>query len=238
MKTLIFLALFLVGQVAAPTIPHYKTALVQPPVICGAQYASRPLRIVVVGNSLAWSPPQEKFNWAQSNGMAASSLQTDYAHITCEALAERHRQSVALLVVQAWAIESAVDTERDLDPAHAEAINAFAPDVVVMQWSDNVIRVTPQRFGVGYGAFLAAIHAPMVACVGPWYDFAQRLADAMRAECGKRSGHYVDIADLFTAPNMRAESFDTDINHGVGSHPNDLGHLEIARRVVGAIEGQ
>lgn len=230
---LLFPLLF-VGQLASPAVAG---ALIQPPVMCGAQYVTRPLRVAVIGNSLAWSPPQPVYSWAQSNGMAATSLQADYAHVTCAALAERRHQSVALLVVQAWALEGAIESNAPFPAAHADAIARFAPDVAVVQFSDNVVTATVESFSAAYAGYLDSIHPKQaLICIGPWYDFAQRLADSVQAECTTHGGKYIAIGDLFAANDMRRESFDPNINGGVGSHPNDLGHFEIARRVVLALE--
>ena len=169
--------------------------------------------------------------------MAATSLQADYAHVVCNALAERRHQSVALMVVQAWGVESAANTGQPVSPLYAETVNKFAPDVAVVQFSDNVVTATVESFSAAYAGVLDSIHPKQaLICIGPWYDFSQRLGASIQTECTAHSGKYVAIGDLFAGPDMRRESFDDSVNGGVGSHPNDLGHFEIARRVVLALE--
>lgn len=230
----LFFALMLMGQIAAPLA---DPVLVQQPYMCGAQYATRPLRVLVIGNSLAWSPPQPAFNWAQSNGMAASSLETDYAHVICRALAERRRQSVALMVVQGWEIEKAVNTAQPVRAEYAEIINRFAPDVLVTQFSDNVSLANAERFSAVYGEFLGTVKwQQSLICLSVWYADHVAFNAGIRDNCTIHGGTFVEIGDIYTAPDMRGSSFDTEINAGVGSHPNDLGMFEIARRVVLALE--
>jgi len=236
MKHIIFLALFLVGQTIAPTTPTYKGVYVQPPYVCGAQHATKALRVAVIGNSLAWSPPQPAHNWAQSNGMAADSLENDYAHVICEALAERRNQTVALLVLQGWAIEGAINNGTAWDRTYAEVIANYAPDVLVLQISDNVAASNTDRFATTYAEIASEMRYGRVVCVGGWYPAAQAFTTAIQATCAQHAGQFVPIGDIYTASNMTAASFDTTIDIGVGSHPNDLGHAEIARRVVNAIE--
>ena len=210
---------------------------VQPPHICGSAYLTRPLRVLVIGNSLAWSPPQPVFDWTKSNGMDATDPASDYAHIVCNALAERRRQSVALMVVQAWGVETAANTGQPVSPLYAETVNKFAPDVVVVQFSDNVSATNATAFGVVYGAFLTSITwKRALVCVGAWYDYAAPLSAGIEANCVAHGGAFVEIGDLFLATDMRGGSFDSEINAGVGSHPNDMGHFEIARRIVLALE--
>lgn len=237
MKHVLFFALLLSGQLAAPAMPAYKGVLVQPPYICGAQYVTRPLRIAVLGNSLAWSPPQPAFNWSQSNGMDASTLENDYAHIVCNALAERRHQSVALLVVQGWTIEAAVNTGTAWDRAYAEVITNYAPDVLVMQVSDNVTLDHAAQFETTYSELLAEMKPRQsLICLGTWYSSVAALSSTIQSACATHGGTFVAIGDIYTALNMRGSSFDDTVNAGVGSHPNDMGMLEIARRIVLAIE--
>jgi len=235
--THLFIAIFLVSQTILPVNPRYKTVLVQPPYMCGVEHLTRAVRVVVLGNSLAWSPPQTAFDWTQSNGMAATTLENDYPHVLCKSFAARRHQTIALLVVQAWDIETAINTNTTWNRDYAEAINAFAPDVLVVQYSDNVVNLDAvARFPAVYNEVLAAMPANTLVCVSGWYQTRPPLNDAIRAACEARQGHYVSIGDIYLAPNMRGESFNTSINHGVGSHPNDLGHYEIARRVALALE--
>lgn len=236
MRTL-FIALFLVGQTIAPTVPTYKGVYVQPPYVCGAQHATRALRIAVIGNSLAWSPPQPNFNWTQSNGMAANTLENDYAHIICVALAERHSQTVALLVLQGWAIERAINEGIAWDRTYSEVLAHFAPDVLVLQISDNVTPSQSIAFGQAYDELLSEMKPrSKVICLGGWYSSIASLSAIIQDKCAMHSGAFVPINDIYESSSMRGSSFDTEVNKGVGSHPNDLGHAEIARRVILEIE--
>lgn len=232
----LFLAIFFIAQTIAPTNPTYKGVLVQQPYVCGAEYATRPYRVAVLGNSLAWSPPQPNFDWNQSNGMAATALQSDYPHVLCAMLAERRHQSIVLLVVQAWAIETAINTNTGWDKTYSEIINTFNPDTLVVQYSDNVVQPDPvARFPGVYNAVLDSVHPRSLVCMGGWYQIQPSLTAAIKAACDQRGGAFVPIVDIFLAPDMRGESFDSAVNHGVGSHPNNTGHFEIARRVERAI---
>ena len=205
--------------------------------MCGAQYVTRPLRVAVIGNSISWSPPQPPFNWAKSNGMAATSLQTDYAHVLCEGLAERRHQSVALMVVQAWPIENAVNATQPVPGEYAETVNRFAPDVLVTQFSDNVSPASAETLTSAHGAFLDSVKwKQALVCISVWYESHASLNAGMRSNCAAHGGTFVEIGDIYTAPDMRGSSFDGEMNTGAGTHPNDLGHFEIARRVVLALE--
>lgn len=236
MKHLIFVALFLVGQVVAPSEPTYKGVYVQQPYVCGAEYATRAYRVAVIGNSLAWSPPQPNFNWAQSNGMAAETLESDYAHITCKALAERHHETVAVLVVQGWALERSVTEGAAWDRTYAEVIGNFAPDALVLQVSDNISPALGDAFGRMYGELLAELKAGRFICLGGWYSNVANLTKTIEGQCV--GGSFVPINDIYESSNMRGSSFDSVVNAGVGSHPNDMGHAEIARRIVNAISAE
>lgn len=237
MKHLIFVALFLVGQVAAP-VPTYKGVMVQPVYVCGAEHATPALRVAVVGNSLAWSPPQDQFGWTRSNGMAATSLENDYAHDLCRAIASKQAQTVALLVVQAWAAERAITMRTQIDPAYYDIVSRFDPHLLVVQFSDNVRGEGAVDFSAKYEAFVgivadndAGAEAPALVCVGPWYTFVARYGDVVKPVCERHGGAYVPIVDIYQAGNARASSFDSEINSGVGDHPNDLGMAEIASRI-------
>ena len=237
MRWLLFIPLFIAAQIGnAPNT--YHGVLVQPPTVCGAKFGTKPLRVVTLGNSLTWSPPQPNYDWQQSNGMAATTLESDYAHTVCEALAERNHQTVALLVVQAWAIEKAIDTAQAWDRTYVEIISTFNPDVLVVQFSDNIIGAdSPARFRNEYDSVIGALSwRKALVCVGGWYDFAQKFNADIESVCAAHGGQYVGIGDIFTTPGNRAESFNNLVNGGVGRHPNDLGMYEIARRIVVALE--
>lgn len=176
-----------------------------------------PTNLVVIGNSISYVPPSggivQPGVFAGGWGMAASSIDKDYAHIVSSTL------RLPLLVEN-----------------HAELeINPFAPlpmlpitstTIVVVELGDNGL---PAK----YAELLASVkHAHTLVCVSTWWPNAARDA-VIERECTKAGGQYAWIGDLWP---VRKDLVGTYENVTVDNHPQDWGMAHIAERVLIALE--
>ena len=181
-----------------------------------------------IGNSISYSFPTALMGWDHASGMAASSADTDYAHVTA-----------ASLNIGAPAITNFAALERE--PAANEANIAQvtagidATTAVTIELGDNATLAGLTEFTHAYNALLDAVsHARSLVCVSTWWEESSK--DAMiKSACASHGGTYVYIGDIRGDPANR-DQLDgpqyTDAS--VDDHPHDWSMARIAARIAAA----
>lgn len=110
-------------------------------------------------------------------------------------------------------------------------------DLVVLELGTNDVNKTEiTNFRADLNALVARLTAsdPVLVCLGTWqYGTTQGFDGQIQQACEAEGGRYVKIGDLREDPVMVAkEGTDAYPAMADGAHPNDLGHAEIARRVL------
>lgn len=198
-------------------------------------------KIMFVGNSITFHPPKQEVEWGNSNGMAASNKEHDYAHIILRFLNINEGDSY---------IRNFYPFETDSSVAHSHIQSlseAFAqkPDMLVLQLGDNVrvVKSDPlssiaqlYNFWFGYGELVVAAKESVknVYCVSTWWR--SRVKDyVIKSQCEAGGGRYIYIGDIYTDPkNPDLGKVDYSVT-AVDAHPKDYGMLQIALRIKAAM---
>lgn len=192
-------------------------------------------RVLILGNSIVLSPPKDWLDWFGNWGMAASDIDLDFSHLLIGRL-RQYYGAVDYQIVNVAPMEQYPDKYTDANLRDAARFNA---DIVVFRFGDNVTDTAEARaaFAALYDTLFAYVapNAQMIVCSSSWYS--QPIVDAQMKEiCAKHGGRWVDISDMRRTVKYVAYSERVFAVAGVGTHPGDVGHAEIARRIYSAME--
>jgi hypothetical protein len=183
---------------------------------------------VFIGNSISYSFPTATLQWNHASGMAASSAQTDYAHMTA-----------AALNIGAPSITNFAGLERDpatnvpVIPQVTAGIDSST--AVTIELGDNATAADLPAFSTAYNSLLdAASHGRSLVCVSTWWQDASKDA-TIKSACESHGGTYVYIGDVRTDPANRdhldgPQYADASVN----DHPHDWSMAQIAARIAAA----
>lgn len=116
-------------------------------------------------------------------------------------------------------------------------------DVAIIELGTNDVGVpTPEDdFRDGYAALLTAVRDTSpdakLVCVGTWTGWGWTQDETIRSSCIEAGGAYVHLRDLFNRNELRGpEGRETHLGTSDWFHPNDDGHMAIARRITEALD--
>ena len=195
------------------------------PVLGAAVAPAGVTQLYAIGNSITWHSPESEVGWSGDWGMAASSMNADYAHLTAASL------SLPLVRLSASSLESDPTTIAALT---AQAASLMTPgSAVVVELGDNAKSGDTGRanFREGYHRLLDAVAGGRsLTCTSTYWGNAS--VDALiESECRLHHGSYVSIGDIYRSPINTDSATNTFSNPFVTMHPHDWGMNAIAVRV-------
>jgi lysophospholipase L1-like esterase len=184
--------------------------------------ASGPLRVLFSGDSL-------------SEGYFTTAPEKGFRPLVTAALAK----SGPIEEVGAYKAGATVQYITDKFPA-PENIGLA---VVELGTNDSRVEGQAPAFRERYRAYLAGLKAKspnmQLLCVGAWVPVNQRTIpynDAIREECAKNGGRFVDLSNIYPITSMRGpEGVQTWGGLTDLGHPNDTGHERIAAAILDKI---
>jgi hypothetical protein len=188
------------------------------------------VRIAIIGNSITshWAKPD--VGWFQSNGMAASNVAHDFAHL----LIHKIRATAADSYVRNFYpfetdSKGAADNIASLTPVIADP-----PEIVVIELGDNVAGRNPMKlaaFDSNYAALLDKVKgAKKLFCLSTWWE--RRFTDMIiEHQCKAAGGTFVYIGDIYVDPINRDLSLPHYPGAFVDKHPKDYSMQRIAFRL-------
>ena len=185
-------------------------------------------KAVFIGNSISYSIATPSMGWDHTSGMAASSTETDFAHLVA-----------ASLGIESPSITNFSALERD-PAANKWLIPDFTSGIdeataVTIELGDNVALARLSEFADAYDALLAAAgHGRSLVCVGTWWE--EESKDAVIAStCQAHGGTYVYIGDILLDPANRDRLEGPQYTDpSVQDHPHDWSMARIAERIAAA----
>ncbi|WP_293880296.1 hypothetical protein [Sphingomonas sp.] len=187
------------------------------------------VRVAIIGNSITLHAPKSAIGWARANGMAASDLKHDYAHLLLQKIGASPAESY---------VRNFYPFETD---AHGAALNiasiapimAGRPDVTVVQLGDNISVLNPAQLYRFRGTFATLLD--MVKQSGSFYclsTFWHHVATdyVIKSECEKAGGKYVYIGDIYP-DQVASDTGSHYADKGVEKHPHDVAMQRIAFRL-------
>ncbi|MEN8249298.1 MAG: SGNH/GDSL hydrolase family protein [Bacteroidota bacterium] len=194
--------------------------------------------ILLVGNSITLHGKAESIGWFLECGMAASSVEKDYAHRLfrkLENLMPNRKIHMRL--------SNSASFERDIEGFDLGTINkvkaGFEPDVIVFQLSENVPADTDLKlFEKKYAEFINKCkegNQAITMCTTPFFPVASRSM-AIREVAKQTNSFLVDLSNLVLideenyAKNEKGYPGNRDEwkVEGIGIHPGDKGMENIA----------
>ncbi|MEJ6024291.1 hypothetical protein [Ramlibacter sp. PS4R-6] len=180
--------------------------------------------LLVIGNSITKIGPNAMVGWTGDWGMAASSADKDFAHLTAAAL------HLPLTALNFSPLEKNPADNVWQIPSYVQA--ATPRTAVVVELGDNVPLASVPAFGAAYGLLLDALHVAKLACVSTWWKEESRDAVIEQA-CKAHGGKYVYIGDIYP---QRADDIGRYADVDVDRHPHDWSMRVIAERVTAALQ--
>lgn len=221
-------------QSASSPSSYMGERLVIPPTPSGS---GNPLKILIVGNSIAVRFPDPAVSWTGSWGMAASSQDKDFSHVLYAHISTKTPRPVEMR------IQSFVDFERDFD--HFDFLSVteykdYQPDLIILRIGDNVSHDLAKGadFKRAYQAliaFLSPSGKAYVVATSSW--FPNDIVDqSMRVSCIAPQCSFVELSNLYADYSNSASAeraFDVPV---VGRHPGDKGMKAVADAIGAAVD--
>lgn len=190
-------------------------------------------RVLFVGNSITRHGPKPDIGWPWDWGMAASSIENDYAHLfmrmlKCLIPGASHRIAQAASWERAY--WQGADVLREFE-------SALTPgnDLIVVRIGENILPEDMEKYPLepAFEEMLRFFgkNGGRLLMTGLFWPNERKQA-AMEAAARQLNVPFVPLSDLGTRDDMKALGL---FEHaGVAAHPGDLGMRAIAGRVFAA----
>jgi hypothetical protein len=198
---------------------------------CGKNEAKVPVKtnqaykVLILGNSITHSPPNQSINWNGNWGMAASVADSDYVHLlTAQFKALNSSSTVASKNIAAF--ENNFDT---YDFSQLQSLRDAKPDIIILRIGENVTRVADSvLFEKRYVDLLSYLkvnnaNAKLLAAGSVWSqrDMANRIMS--------KHSIYISLNALESVPGNLAFGLYSD--PGVQLHPSNKGMKAISATI-------
>jgi hypothetical protein len=207
-------------------------ACTKQPVVTGTSVSIPYANVLILGNSITYSPPNTSLNWTGSWGMAATAASQDYVHL----LTARFQQVNSKCIVQAKniaAFETNYDTY-DFD-AELKSYRDSKPDLLILRIGENVpTSFDSVAFAKQYRALIAYMQAGnpqlrILAAGSFWPD--HNYINAVMS----RYTPFISLAVLGT--DRSNYSYDRpSLADAVQQHPGDKGMKAISDMIWGTVQ--
>lgn len=189
------------------------------------------LKVLFVGNSISKHGPKPEIGWTNDCGMAASSIDKDYVHLTAAKIRQYH-PDMSFAILQVAEFERTFET-KDIYTDYKEAID-YKADIIIMFFGANVSKEYDKqenpavKFGEKYEELRNALNSHGTAKVYHSEGFYMRpvLNAEKKAACERLGDTYIELGDIVTREDT----------HGKFNHPGDKGMEEIANLFFKYIE--
>jgi len=188
------------------------------------------IKILFLGNSITLHEKLPEIGWFNNWGMAASSQDKDYVHLTLKFLKEKYENvSYCITNVGEWELNywkeevlSKFDTAKD-----------FNADIVILRFGENVrdVNFKDHAFAPNLEKFAKNFiqNAKKVVVTDLFWEH-ELLCKDMKNLAEKYGFEFVQLSDLgYSDENMAKGLFE---HQGVAMHPGDLGMKRIADRII------
>lgn len=191
-------------------------------------------RVLIIGNSITYHPPDASIGWDADWGMAASRPELDYVSVLTGLLQNRE----PLTAVKR---ENVYPFERGYDGFNFESyasLKDFGADLLIIRLGENVNeeKLGEDVFKNSLQGFVEYLSGGKEIDVIVTTTFWENVPVSKQlVEAGEESGwNIVHLSDLGQDDQyMAIDQFEND---AVSRHPNDLGMEEIAMRIWEVVE--
>jgi hypothetical protein len=196
-----------------------------------------PKKVLILGNSITWHPPNPDLKWYGSWGMAASGPEKDFLTLLTQKIkAENNEHQV--LGRNVFPFERNYET---IKFSEFEDLKNFNADIIIIRFGENIFepeRAENPQLQVAVKDFvnyLANGRSVQVILTTPFWTNPGVNRNFLKLS-EKNQWPLVNIADLgLVNENMALDKFE---NPAVGSHPGDLGMERIAYRIWAVLKDE
>jgi hypothetical protein len=183
--------------------------------------------VLILGNSIAWHPPEADIGWTGDWGMAASSRDSDFVHILIHDLLQKD-SSVSV------EFKNISDFEKNFVSYPFSNLDSLRnPDLLIMRIAENVDDKKAKRdnFIAYYDSLINYLDpnkkAVKILVDGFWEN--QRVNEDIKEYAINKNYPFITITDL--SGNPTNEAINLFSNPHVAVHPSDRGMRLIAERI-------
>lgn len=192
-------------------------------------------RILFVGNSITRHGPLESIGWVNDWGMAASSKEKDYVHLTKKSIMEKDPDaSFCICQVSEWECNY-LNGEEKL--SKYQDARDFDADIIVFRLIENCPhkdfdeKVFKEEFLKLIDMLDKSGEAKKIIASGFWKHPGDKTMEEIAKEIG---ADFIYLGDLGEDAKYRADGLFW--HEGVAAHPGDKGMEEIARLIFKKVE--
>lgn len=184
------------------------------------------LKVLILGNSITYSAPQEDIGWYGAWGMAASSEKTDFVHVLREYLEKDGRYDPVSIVshnINGWERTFRMDSLRFAD------IYTQDYDVVILRLGENVDQdaLSFENYESALTGLIDGVKGRAKVIITGTVWQSHQAKDAIQEKvAGAHRYTYVSFDDMKTEDSYFA--YGLYVHPGVAAHPSDRGMARIA----------
>jgi hypothetical protein len=205
------------------------------------------LKILILGNSLSYHGISTNIGWMYNAGMAASTMQKDYAHLILSKLSDKMPHYVITLRISNFA--SFERNSNSLKYDSLENLASFGADIIIFQLGENVKDENVCMFYRGYvkliNYFKRKKKSTKTICTTPFISSTIEKNSIIENVALRTNSFLVDLSHL---PFLDKENYAKNERNyngnksewkadGIGMHPGDIGMENIARLLFIEING-
>ena len=191
------------------------------------------INVLFIGNSITRHEPKSEIGWDNDWGMAASSRENDYVHVTVKLLEEKlGKVNYCIANCGEWELNYSQDGLL----SEWEKARDFKADIVIIRIGENILNARDKfkeypiapRYAKMVEYFSSNPSAKVVVTDLFWHY--EEIDNAIHTVAKEKGYPLVYLNDLGKAEeNMAIGQF---WHSGVAMHPNDNGMRKIAERIV------
>ena len=191
------------------------------------------INVLFIGNSITRHEPKSEIGWDNDWGMAASSRENDYVHVTVKLLEEKlGKVNYCIANCGEWEL----NYYQDELLTEWEKVRNFKADIVIIRIGENILNARDKfkeypiapRYAKMVEYFSSNPSAKVVVTDLFWHY--EEIDNAIHTVAKEKGYPLVCLNDLGKAEeNMAIGQF---WHSGVAIHPNDVGMRKIAERIV------
>lgn len=197
---------------------------------------SIPLKVLVLGNSIAWHGAKPAVGWKGNWGMAATAAEKDFVHLLRSKI-----KAVSPHTEFQWA-NIADSFERkfwNYDQKNFKKFRDWNPDLIVLEIGENINDTLAVKHLLGehldrFANELSAGKKTKICLAGSFWP-NEHVDEIMMAACARNNWIYVDLQGLYEDRNENT-AIQQYQNQGVGMHPSDIGMAHITNRIWNEIQ--
>lgn len=200
------------------------------------EQGSEPIqKILVIGNSITYHPPDAAIGWNADWGMAASAPDKDYFSLLEDSL-RYHLPELEMMRENVYPFERKFSS---LDFAMYEHLRDFQADMLVIRLGENIPLENLEGWNFSqslreFAAFLSSGQTRVLLTTTFWPNTA--VNDQLLHAAAEMNWQVVQLSQLGAQDSyMAMEEYS---NESVARHPNDQGMQAISRLIAGKILGE